>query len=139
MYDFSERLKEERKRLGHTQDEMAEIGGIAKSSLCNYEAGKREPSASFFTAIATAGVDVTYVLTGVRSSANGSNQAAQGIVDKDLLAWSISVVEEALIATNRSAPPEKKANIIAAVYALYQNKEETVKDKGLVVQLICAA
>ena len=67
MYNISERLLEERKRLGLNQDQMAEIGGVAKRTYCNYESGEREPMASFFAAIAAAGADVQYILTGMRA------------------------------------------------------------------------
>jgi len=69
MCNISERLLEERKRLGFTQDQIAEIGGVAKRTYCNYESGEREPMGSFFTAIAEAGADVQYILTGIRSTA----------------------------------------------------------------------
>jgi transcriptional regulator with XRE-family HTH domain len=67
MSNISERLLEERKRLGLNQDQMAVLGSVAKRTYCNYEAGEREPMSSFFTAIALAGADVQYILTGVRS------------------------------------------------------------------------
>lgn len=37
------RLLEERKRLKMNQDAMAEAAQVAKSTYCNYEAGKRAP------------------------------------------------------------------------------------------------
>lgn len=39
------RLLEERKRLKMNQDAMAEAAQVAKSTYCNYEAGKRAPDA----------------------------------------------------------------------------------------------
>ncbi|WP_130473005.1 helix-turn-helix domain-containing protein, partial [Candidatus Magnetaquicoccus inordinatus] len=108
--DFSERLREERKRLGHTQDEMAEIGGIAKSSLCNYEAGKREPTASFFTAIADAGVDVMYVLTGTRSGVCDLEQIAQEVVG------TMFVVETILEKEGEEVTSKYKADIVYSAY-----------------------
>lgn len=49
------------------QPELAEIGGVGKQSQINYESGKRQPDASYLTAIAEAGADITYILTGVRT------------------------------------------------------------------------
>lgn len=63
-----ERLLEERKRLGLTQDEMASIGGISKRSYCNYESGEREPTSGFLSSIAHL-VDINYLLTGKRPDA----------------------------------------------------------------------
>lgn len=41
---FNTRLKEARKNAGMTQAELAEILGIAKSTLSGYESGSSEPS-----------------------------------------------------------------------------------------------
>lgn len=64
---FFERLKEERKRLRMSQTRLAEIAGTTKNSQLNYEKGNVCPSSSYLEAIASAGVDVQYVLTGQRS------------------------------------------------------------------------
>ncbi|MCL7420861.1 MAG: helix-turn-helix domain-containing protein [Methylobacter sp.] len=63
------RLQEERHRLGLNQDEFAEIGGVKRRAQINYESGERCPDGHYFAAIAAAGADVQYILTGVRSSA----------------------------------------------------------------------
>ena len=65
---FSERLKEERKRLKLTQTELATAGGVVKKSQVVYESGKgASPSADYLEKIASIGVDVQYLLTGIRS------------------------------------------------------------------------
>ncbi len=66
MNSFGDRLREERERLGVSQEVMGEMGGVKKLAQRNYENGSRSPSASYLTLVAGAGVDVTYVLTGVR-------------------------------------------------------------------------
>jgi transcriptional regulator with XRE-family HTH domain len=65
MFKFGERLLKVRKDKGWSQDEIAKIGGVAKRTYCNYESGEREPGAAFLEAIAAAGADVQYILTGV--------------------------------------------------------------------------
>jgi transcriptional regulator with XRE-family HTH domain len=62
------RLQEERQRLGLTQAEAAEIGGVKRRAQINYESGERCPDGHYFSAIAAAGADVQYILTGIRSS-----------------------------------------------------------------------
>lgn len=62
------RLKEERKRLKLTQPELSKIGGVTKKSQVVYESGKGAyPTAEYLEKIAAAGVDVQYLLTGIRS------------------------------------------------------------------------
>lgn len=66
MSTFAERLREERKRLGQNQTEMAAVGGVQKGAQVNYEAGQRSPDADYLAAIAGSGADVRYILTGSR-------------------------------------------------------------------------
>lgn len=61
------RLEEERKRLGKGQEEMAASGLVKLRTYANYASGFRVPDADFLSAIAAAGADVQYILTGTRS------------------------------------------------------------------------
>ncbi|MFJ2282061.1 helix-turn-helix domain-containing protein [Pseudomonas sp. NPDC087803] len=61
-----ERLREERTRLGLNQDAFAQQGGITRNTQGSYEKGERNPDSAYLTAVAKAGVDVFYVLTGGR-------------------------------------------------------------------------
>ena len=59
-------LREERRRLGLSQTEFGERGGVQKRAQINYEAGERLPDAAYLAAIAAAGADVRYIITGQR-------------------------------------------------------------------------
>lgn len=63
------RLREERLRLGMNQTEFGRLLGVSKESQINYEAGKRSPDAEYLSKAVGIHVDVTYVLTGVRTIA----------------------------------------------------------------------
>lgn len=65
--DISVRLKEERERLGMTQEAFGQSGGVLKRAVIHYERGERVPDALFLTRVAAAGADVLYILTGQRS------------------------------------------------------------------------
>lgn len=67
MSTFSERLREERKRLGLNQTALATLAGVQKGAQVNYEAGERAPNADYLAAIAAAGANVLYILTGERN------------------------------------------------------------------------
>ncbi|QEU31520.1 MULTISPECIES: helix-turn-helix domain-containing protein [Pseudomonas] len=58
------RLKEERVRLGLTQPQLAAIGGVGKVTQIKYEKNNGHPDTGYLSAIAEAGIDVIYVLTG---------------------------------------------------------------------------
>lgn len=72
-----ERLREERERLGKTQEELAAIAGVTRRPYMEWEKGTGpSPTAVQLAAIAAAGADVLYILTGQRS---------QGLPPKDTL------------------------------------------------------
>ncbi|MFZ6875395.1 helix-turn-helix domain-containing protein [Undibacterium sp. Di27W] len=69
MSDLGDRLRDERKRLGLNQLEFADLGGVKKNAQMNYESGERSPDADYLSALLKAGVDVMYVLTGIKAAA----------------------------------------------------------------------
>lgn len=62
--DIGERLRKERQRLGMSQTELGAVGGLGKSTVIAYEAGRSYPDARFLAGLAERGVDVAYVVTG---------------------------------------------------------------------------
>lgn len=60
------RLKEERIRLTFSQPSFALIAQTTKKSQIEYEKGVRFPNAVYLSAIAAAGADIRYIVTGVR-------------------------------------------------------------------------
>jgi transcriptional regulator with XRE-family HTH domain len=65
--DIHDRLKEERKRLSLNQTDFGKIAGVGKTTQINYESGERSPDAAYLAAIAAAGADAQYIVTGIRS------------------------------------------------------------------------
>jgi transcriptional regulator with XRE-family HTH domain len=66
---IGERLKKERERLGISQTALGELASVGRKTQFNYETGERSPDAQYLAAIAAAGVDVRYVVTGERDRA----------------------------------------------------------------------
>lgn len=106
--EFFERLKEERKRLGMNQTQFAELAGTTKNSQLNYEKGNVCPSATYLAAIAAAGVDVQYVLTGQRS--------AEPVLTPE---------EKNLLAAWHRAAPAVRAAALAALQAGAEKEKPT--------------
>jgi transcriptional regulator with XRE-family HTH domain len=75
MTSIGQRLKEERQRLGLSQAKMAEAGGVVRSAQFNYESDVRKPDAGYLALVASLGIDVQYVITGLRSSTVGEKAA----------------------------------------------------------------
>ena len=90
-----ERLKAERERLALSQPRMAELLGVGKTTVINWEKGTSAPDAVQLAAFAEAGADVLYVLTGQRS---------QPVAPMDLLPPRV----RALVANYEAAPEEGK-------------------------------
>jgi transcriptional regulator with XRE-family HTH domain len=53
--------------LGLKQEELAQIGGVNRNTQGSYEKDERRPDSAYLSAIAAAGIDVLYVITGVRT------------------------------------------------------------------------
>lgn len=62
-------MRDERLRIGLSQDEFATVGGVARRSQSAYESDERSPDASYLLAVREIGVDIGYVLTGERFAA----------------------------------------------------------------------
>jgi phage repressor protein C with HTH and peptisase S24 domain/DNA-binding XRE family transcriptional regulator len=68
MVSLANRLREERERLGLSQDAFATGTGQSRKSQIRYESGERTPDADYLTEVAKQGVDIFYVLTGQRTN-----------------------------------------------------------------------
>lgn len=66
--DIAVRLVEERGRIGYSQADFASKTGISREGLRLYETGQRSINGEFLATAAGLGVDVQYILTGVRST-----------------------------------------------------------------------
>ena len=110
--EISDRLREERLRLGLSQTELAEKAGIAKNTQHNYEKGIRQPDAAYLTAVADAGVDILYVIRGLRTP--GHEEA-------------LSAREMAILANYRALSEEDQATMQRITDALAQS---TSRDTG---------
>lgn len=74
---FGDRLREERTRLNLTQEDCAHRGGVHRRAQIRYEQSDQTPGGTYLAAIAAAGVDVHYVLTGQRAGAGLAPDEAQ--------------------------------------------------------------
>lgn len=103
------RLKEERERIGLNQTKFGELGGVSKKAQIDYEKEVFSPNARYLEAIAKAGVDVLYVLTGVRTPATET---------------SLSRDEAALVDNYRHSAPEDQAAMRRTATALAKPRKK---------------
>ncbi|MEY0512919.1 helix-turn-helix domain-containing protein [Providencia manganoxydans] len=92
-----ERIRSERERIGLSQMAFGETGGVKKLAQLKYEQGERSPDVLYLAALSKIGVDVQFIVTGVRSSEALANDEAE------------------LISYYRSAPLAVKQAVFAAL------------------------
>ncbi|WP_268799051.1 helix-turn-helix domain-containing protein [Pseudomonas huanghezhanensis] len=64
-----ERLREERIRLALSQEDLAQVGNVTRNTQGSYERGGRNPDTAYLGAVAALGVDILYVVIGLRTPA----------------------------------------------------------------------
>lgn len=109
---IGKRLKEERDRLGLTQPLFAEAASAKKRTLIDWEKGVSSPTAVQLSALAAIGVDVMYVLLGVRAQQAGV---------------SLQPDEEALLDNYRHCPDAQK-DILKATSAAFAQHCDKLKE-----------
>lgn len=77
---FGGRLVAERERLRFKQVDVCVIAGVSKTTQIKYESNERRPDADYLERLAMRGFDVSYLLTGDRSSESMSVEL-QNLVD----------------------------------------------------------
>lgn len=125
------RLKEERNRIGLSQQALADKLGSAKATIQNWEgAGGRETQtpADKLEACARLGMDVQYILTGTRSDNLRRVAEETGIYKAEKGAGALSREEEVLVEKYRQLKPGDRTRaqaIIDALDATQVKKKET--------------
>lgn len=111
------RLAEERKRLGWSPDDAAQIGGIGRASHYRYEGGTKAPPTEYLLALAGHGLDMLYVLTGQR----GVDTVGR-----------LSAEEAALVDNYRASSPEHQASLRAVgdSFAQQDARKEQARKAG---------
>ena len=60
------RLKQERERLGLTQDDVSDMGDVSRRTVAAWERGEQSPNGAFLALAAERGFDVLFILTNIR-------------------------------------------------------------------------
>lgn len=133
-------------------DRFHALVGVAKSTLAAYEQGKLLPDVDFLARFAkVTGANFNELLRlrlacskdeDARELAGRIGEPVQAVagepLDRDLLREIIEGVEEGLRQAGRTMTPEKKAQLILALYDLY-SKERVKPNKDNVIQFVKAA
>jgi transcriptional regulator with XRE-family HTH domain len=82
--------------LGLKQEEMAQIGGVTRNTQGSYERDERRPDTGYLKALNAVGLDILYVVTGVRTPA---------------MVGELSEDEEVMVMRYRSIPPDDQKSV----------------------------
>lgn len=115
MVSFCERLRAERTRLGLNQTDFAALADVTKKTQMLYEAGDRVPDAHYMAAIANAGADMYYIITGQKIIVP-TQASAWAPIDSEKLGRIIEMLETAAKQAGRRWPPKKLAEVAAEIY-----------------------
>ncbi|NNH20887.1 Uncharacterised protein [Bordetella trematum] len=129
MNTSNERLAEERARLGYGQSEFAALGGVGRGAQANYEKGLRQPDMAYLEAIAQAGADVLYIVTGARAL---SERDLEADLERYGKAW--ETLEMALEAARRELSPAKKRKAVDALFKA--SKAQIAIDQSKLTELV---
>jgi transcriptional regulator with XRE-family HTH domain len=141
MSSISTRLREERKRLRLSQGELADLLGIHRNSQARYERGEREPDTAYLEAIGKAGVDVGYVLAGVKSDVFGPSARLEAdTLDAFAVALHIDSADlsrvASLIAAYQAGPADQRVPSAHGLIDEVLLKSPRIFDPKLLEQII---
>lgn len=114
------RLKEERKRTGHSAETASEAWGVSRATQFTYENGTQAPDLDYLLRAAESGVDLAYVLTGIR---RGEGQARpereQDLLNRyQVLPPKLKDIIESVALLAWMSLQERKGYDLAAAYAV---------------------
>jgi len=101
---FGERLKIERKRLGMNQEEFGAKAGIQRFTQYQYEAEVNSPTVRYLASILEIGVDLTYVLFGIRVNQMSLPQAEMQAAERK----AFELIEQNETNLGEKLTPEKR-------------------------------
>ena len=84
---FGQRLKEERRRLKLSQEALAEIGGVKRLAQLQYESETSTPTVRYLSAIGAAGVDLAYLLLGMKLQSGAISPEKQEQIENRAFEW----------------------------------------------------
>lgn len=140
--NLGERLKAERDRLGYSQTDFAALAGASKHSQINWEKGTAAPNATVLAAWAEHGLDVLYVVTGVRglivtSESNtqtsaylteNANPVTHSVAAEPLGEYRLNRREQALLENYRGSDEQGRRAMESTASALAHR--DSAKKKG---------
>jgi len=139
MSGIGERLRSIRHSLGFSQDAMSERFGLGIGGWKRLEKEGRAPKDEVLQALANAGVNLNWLLTGCGEAWREPHDTSQAGVDTDILRNCIKVLHEELQRRHVTLTPAQQAEAISLLYDLSRpepGQEAKPVDRNIVVRLL---
>ena len=118
---FGGRLREERLRMGLTQTEMADVGGVKRTTQHIYESDIRVPDLNYLMRVRDAGADLSYLVLGARQGVSGVDAVS---ISPSALTHIYRVVDEVCVdAEGRLLPLESRLRVFQLLCAQMKGKD----------------
>lgn len=111
------RLREERARLGLSQQQIADLVGVRREMWAKYERGA-EPGAGPLSKAAIAGLDVPFVLGGMRTELAAGQAEPVIPLDRELLARTVEAITLGLVKAGAVLPDDARDGLQRTAYAV---------------------
>lgn len=109
------RLRDERERLGLSQQQLGEACGVRKQAQHMYESGARKPDSDYLYAASLAGINVLYVLTGNTESSKSDLDTTETLLLSMFRKCSdevkLHVLQNLMLVSSGSAASPKKESV----------------------------
>ncbi|SNX59071.1 hypothetical protein SAMN06296273_0508 [Nitrosomonas ureae] len=130
--EIGDRIRSERERLGHSQEQWTSVCGIHRNTQVKYEKGEGSPNVEYLVAIDSIGADIDYIITGEKSVYRESSPD----FECPIISMIIEQLEIVLNENKQVLSPQKKAQVVVILYRLaYPGKEVSEKMVKEVINL----
>lgn len=123
MEEFSERLRDERKRLRMSQGDLAAAGGVAPQTVIAYEKGTRKPDVEFLSGAMAAGVDIMFLLSGKPAASRVAEE-----IDWTLLNEINEGIDLACRENNVQVKLGKRGELVRVLYSMFAAEQHVNPD-----------
>lgn len=131
---IEERLKAARAALGLSQKDIAAQSGVSARGYQGYEDGRSVPGGEAIAGLVRLGINANWLLIGEGPMLLADLQApAPAGLDLARFRLALEATEEGLAAAGRVMAPDKKAELVLAVYDLL---EEPANTKERILKLV---
>jgi transcriptional regulator with XRE-family HTH domain len=132
---INEKLKKAREHLGKNQKEMAALIGGGYRSWQGYEQGTSVPGGKVFEALAKLGFNTNWFFMDSVPMLQGTENQDAPVFIEQVLVDVIVAVETYFTQEKRYLPPEKKAQLISALYEMFSQSGEKKVNRAVVIRL----